>query len=237
MLLRISTIVTSLSLLLACGLARAHYLWIEPGSAGAMLFYGEAEALLKETSPGRLDRIGAPRALATPADGQPARVATLERMAGHIAIHGSVGAATITVQEESLPVRDLSAHGLGRAKTNYYARHGQPVDGAASLPLDVRVDGAGALTVLYRGQALAHAKFEVIAPNTWVQEHKTNARGQAHINTPWRGLYVLHVLHVDRTPGQFSGQPYDNLRQHFTYSFTRESGSDAGPAVAPRMMD
>lgn len=231
---RIKTAATIFGLLFAASIAQAHYLWIEPGEAGARLFYGETDALLKEKSPGRLDRIKAPQAFAVPAGSSQASAAALSRMAGHIAIASPASATTILAAEESLEVRDLSANGLGWAKTNYYARHGQPAGDAAPLALDVRARGPNALTVLYRGQPLAHAKLEVIAPNTWVQEHKTDAQGHVSLNTPWRGLYVLHVLHVDKTPGEFAGQRYDSLRQHFTYSFIQAQGPDAGPAVPPQ---
>lgn len=231
---RTKTAVAAFGLLFAARIAQAHYLWIEPGETGTMIFYGEADALLKEKSPGRLDRIKAPKAFAVPAGESQASVAALSRMAGHIAIASPAGATDILAAEESLEVRDLSANGLGRAKTNYYARHGQPTSGAAPLALDVRVRGPNALTVLYLGQPLAHAKLQVIAPNTWVQEHKTDVQGHVSINTPWRGLYVLHILHVDKTPGEFAGQPYDNLRQHFTYSFIQGKGPDAGPPIPPQ---
>lgn len=223
-----------LGLLLATGIAQAHYLWIEPVEGGSALFYGEAEALLKEQSPGRLDRIQGATSSATNGVGAVATPVALRRTAGHFAINSPADATSILVQEESLEVRDLSASGLGQAKTNYYARHGRPAAAAPFLTLDVQGREPGALVVLYRGQPLAHAKLEVIAPNTWVQEHRTDARGQIRINTPWRGLYVLHVLHVDKTPGEFAGKRYDSLRQHFTYSFLQTHGPDAGPAIAPQ---
>lgn len=114
--------------LAASGAAQAHYLWIEPTDTGARLYYGEAEAALKEKSPGKL---------------------------------------------------------------------------------------------------------EVIAPNTWVQEHKTDAQGAVAINTPWRGQYVVHVLYVDKTAGEFAGKKYESLRNHFTYSFIKTDGADPGPATPP----
>lgn len=218
--------------LLASGAAHAHYLWIESGETGAKLYFGEAEALLKEKSPGKLDNIKAPRAFVTEA-GKASPVA-LTRSAEHFVI-ASGQAPAVLAAEESLEVRDLSKHGLGIAKSNYYARQGQPGNGAATpLALDVQSRGGDAYTVLYRGQPLKDAKLEVIAPNTWMQEHTTDAQGVVHINTPWRGQYVLHVLHVDRTPGEFAGKKYENLRNHFTYSFVKTDGADPGPALPPK---
>lgn len=218
---------------LASGAAQAHYLWIEPGDAGARLYYGEADNLLKEKSPGKLDNIKSPRAFATRAAKIDA--VSVSRAAEFFAIDSGKAASTVLVAEESLEVRDLSKHGLGIAKSNYYARYGQAAAvGASPLALDVQAHGANELVVLYRGQPLKDAKLEVIAPNAWVQEHKTDAQGAVKINAPWRGQYVVHVLHVDRTPGEFGGQKYDNLRNHFTYAFVKADGTDPGPALAPQ---
>lgn len=219
--------------ILASGAAQAHYLWIEPGDTGARLYYGEADNLLKEKSPGKLDNIKAPRAFVTKA----ARIdaVSVSRTAEFFAIDSGTTAPTVLVAEEFLEVRDLSKHGLGVAKSNYYARYGQPAtSGASPLALDVQARGANALVVSYRGQPLKDAKLEVVAPNAWIQEHKTDAQGAVKINAPWRGQYVVHVLHIDRTPGEFAGQKYDNLRNHFTYTFTKADGADPGPALAPQ---
>lgn len=216
--------------LLASGTAQAHYLWIESGDAGARLYFGEAEVLLMEKSPGKLDNIKGPQAFVTDAAGGKTSV-EISRTAGHFAIAGGK-AATVLAAEESLDVRDMSKHGLGITKPNYYARYGK-ANGAA-LTLDVQERGPNTFVVLYRGQPLKEAKLEVIAPNTWMQEHTTDAQGVVRINTPWRGQYVLHVLHVDKTPGEFAGAKYDNLRNHFTYTFVKSDGADPGPAVPPK---
>lgn len=228
----------ALGALCVAGAAQAHYLWIEPGDTGARLYYGEADLLLMEKSPGKLDNIKAPQAFVPDAISGKPSMATISRAAEYFAIAGNQGAPAILVTEESLEVRDLSKHGLGLAKSNYYARHGQPGisgnGGSAPLTLDVQGRGPNALTVLYRGQPLKDAKLEVIAPNTWVQEHKTDAQGTVEINTPWRGRYVVHILHVDQTPGEFADKKYEALRNHFTYTFIKAEGADPGPAVAPK---
>lgn len=225
---------TTCALLLATGLAQAHYLWIEPAQDGSALYYGEAEAVLRESSPGRLDHIRGATAYVVREAGAAAQPVALHRQPTHLAIRTQGQATSVLVREESLEVRDLSAHGLGLAKINYYARHGRPAAAAPTLPLDVQEQEPGVLTVLYRGQPLTRARLEVIAPNAWVQEHRTDARGRVRIHTPWRGLYVLHVLHLDPTPGEFAGKPYDRLRLHYTYSFLQPQGPDAGPALAPQ---
>lgn len=221
-------------LLLATGTARAHYLWLEADEAGAYVCYGEAEADLREKSPGNLDGMNAPRVFAVQGNGITAL--SVNRTAEHFALTGGSPAATLLASEESAGIRDLSKYGLGMAKSNYYARHGLPhgYEAEASLTLDVAGRNPNQLTVLYRGRPVKDAKVEVIAPNTWVQEHKADALGNVTINTPWRGRYVVHVLHVDPTPGVFEDKRYDTLRNHFTYSFFQAAGTDPGPAVPPR---
>ncbi|MBS0309414.1 MAG: DUF4198 domain-containing protein [Proteobacteria bacterium] len=222
----------------AAGAAQAHYLWIEADNAGAKLYYGEADALLKEKSPGKLDNFQAPKAyVQASANAKPAET-DIKRGAQYFSIAVPKKTAAVLVTEESMEVKDLSKHKLGLAKSNYYAREGHPAASADNaLPLDVLASAPNHLTVLYRGQPLKGAKVEVIAPNTWVQEHKTNAQGNIEINTPWRGQYVVHVLYVDATPGEFAGKKYESLRNHFTYTFVRKAGAYAGPAVPPKHME
>jgi len=223
-----------LSAALVTGTAHAHYVWIESDNGGTRLYYGEADALLKEKSPGKLDNIKAPQAFALNQSKDNPAAVEINRGAQYFTIAAPKKSAAVLVKEESLEVKDLTKHGLGFAKSNYYARQGQLADRAdTALTLDVLGNAPNHLTVLYRGQPLKDAKVEVIAPNTWVQEHKTNAQGMVDINTPWSGQYVIHVLHIDQTPGEFGGKKYESLRNHLTYTFVKKDGLNPGPAVPP----
>jgi uncharacterized GH25 family protein len=216
------------------GLAQAHYLWLEPAEAGARLYYGEADVLLREKSPGKLDNFKAPLAFVPDAAGKFQSVA-VSGTPDYFAVAAPKSSSAIVVQDESLDVRDLTKSGLGFAKSNYYARHGQLAsNGGAMLALDAVGGGFNKFAIFYRGQPLKDAKVEVIAPNTWTQEHKTDAKGSVEINAPWKGQYVVHVLHIDKTPGQHAGKTYESLRNHLTYSFVKTDGADPGPAVPPK---
>jgi hypothetical protein len=225
------------AMLFVSSLAQAHYLWLESGKATVRLFYGEVEEGVREKTPGKLDTIRSPQASIVTGD-----AATLTppviRMADHFAISLPRSASTVAVKEEAAEVRDLSAYNLGVAKTNYYARlqqaSGSPHSDGPYLPLDIAPQGKNQFIVLYNGKPLIKAKLQVIAPNTWVQEHTTDREGKVTINAPWRGRYVLHVLHVDPAPGEFEGKPYQFLRNHFTYSFVQSKGAPAGPALLPQ---
>ncbi len=223
--------------LFVAGSAHAHYLWIEHSTDGPKLYFGEAEALLKEKSPGKLDSIKAPQAFVMDEKSGNYEAVSIKREAEYFAIDHKKGASAVVIVEESLDVRDLSKNALGFAKSNYYARHHQPaIENSTDSPLALDVQGSkpNQLTVLYRGQPLKDAKLYVIAPNTWMQEHETNSRGMVNINTPWRGQYVVHVVHVDKTPGEFAGKKYDTLRNHLTYSFIQKDGAKPGLAIPPK---
>jgi hypothetical protein len=222
--------------LLSAGLAQAHYIWLEPSDAGARLYYGEADVALREKSPGKLDNFKTPLAFVPDASGklQPAGIAITPE---YFAVTAPKSQA-IVVQDESFEVRDLTKNGLGFAKSNYYARHGQlAANGGAALALDAVGTQANKFAIYYRGQPLKDAKVEVVAPNTWTQEHKSDAKGAVSINTPWKGLYVVHVLHIDKTPGQHGGKSYESLRNHLTYTFVKAEGADPGPAVPPKHVE
>jgi uncharacterized GH25 family protein len=220
--------------LVTTGTAQAHYLWIEQSNAGAQLFFGEVQEGIKEKSPGKLDNIKAPIASVQKARGQSFVPVEAKRKENGFAIAESKGVAAVNVVEESLDVRDLTKHGLGHAKSNYYARSGKAADENAMMALDVQQLAPNRFVVKYRGQPLVNAKLEVVAPNTWVQEHKADANGAVEINTPWRGQYLLHVLHVDPTQGEYQGKKYESLRNHLTYTFVNSKGADPGPATPPK---
>lgn len=225
------------SLLLVSSLAQAHYLWLESGKENAKLFYGEVEEGVREKTPGKLDSIRSPQASIV-TSGPASWTVSVVRMADHFAISMPRSAAAMVVKDEAAEVRDLSAYNLGVAKTNYYARLQQSAASAGGngsyLPLDITPQGGSQFLVLYNGKPLTKAKLQVIAPNTWVQEHTTDREGKVKINAPWQGRYVLHVLHVDSAPGEFEGKTYQFLRNHVTYSFVQGKGTPAGPALPPQ---
>jgi hypothetical protein len=189
---------------------------------------------LKEKSPGKLDRITDLQAFVL--KGGAGQAVDVHSTPTHLPI-GSGKASTVLALEESVAVADLSKNNLGMAKSNYYARLGQAMTTGTTSPLALDIaqgNTPNSFILLFRGQPLKNAKLEVIAPNTWMQEHQTNAQGTVEINTPWRGQYVIHVLHIDRTADEFSGKHYDSLRNHLTYTFVKAEGSNPGPTQPPK---
>ncbi len=56
----------------------------------------------------------------------------------------------------------------------------------------------------------------VHAPNGWDKELKTDADGIVSFTPLWPGRYVLEMIHVEKTPGEFEGTAYEALRHRST---------------------
>ena len=223
---------------LACtaGSAGAHYLWLEPAGNTARLFFGEVNEV-REQSPGRLDEMPQPVARRVP-DGK--EVAFVR---GRTAFALPAGAGTRWVAVEAgYPVKDWTKQGIGVVKPVFSARLSDwplatALPPAPGIDLDVQPVPASRDTVqvLFQGRPLAGARLVVHAPNGWDQEHKADGEGKVRVLLPWRGQYVLEVLHRDAVAGEFQGQRYEAVRHRATLTIVRRDGrSPAGTGqVAP----
>ncbi|HEX7890274.1 MAG TPA: DUF4198 domain-containing protein [Ramlibacter sp.] len=207
------------------GPAAAHYLWLEREGDAARLYFGEA-AEVREQSPGRLDEMPAPRLW----DLSAAAERKLARRAGSFLGEGRVGPHLAAV-EEGYAVKDWTRYGHGVVKPLFYARYSpwpvrQAVPAAPELRLDVQpLPGAAPrAAVLFDGKPLAGAKLIVTAPNGWQQEHKADEQGQVALALPWRGQYVLEVVHREAVAGEFQGQRYEAKRHRATLTLVRRDG-------------
>lgn len=210
--------IAALLLALAALPVQAHYLWLEPADGKARLCFGEYENALREKSGGRLDSIARPEVQAN--DGTRAAVA-VQRQADHFALAAAAG-QPLLAQDTGMAVKDLRKNHLGIVKPMYYARFAAAeAEGASSLALDIRPLGNGRVRVSLHGQPLAKARLSVFAPNRWLREYETDASGEAAIETPWPGLYVLEVAHVEPVQGVYQDAAYEGVRHVGTLSFVR----------------
>lgn len=198
--------------------ANAHYLWIEPVGGEAHLCFGEYENALREQSGGRLDSIAMPDVRAL----QNGTVAlATERKQDHLVIQAISGQPLLT-QEITMKVKDLRKHNIGIVKPMYYARFATTdAEGASAQALDIQPLGKGRVRVTLHGQPLVKAKLNIFAPNQWQREYETNANGEAAVETPWPGLYVVEVVHVEPVKGEYQGDAYEGIRHVATLSFVR----------------
>lgn len=225
---------TGMALALAATLlsapVQAHYLWLEQDKAGGHLYFGEYEEMLRERSPGRLDEMPAPEIRAVGRDGQATAIAAT-REPGGFAFARPSRDATVVATEGGYAVKDWTRAGIGIVKPMFYARlvgvtPTPAAQAANAMPLDIVPTGtAGEFRVMFRGAPLARTDVRIIAPNAWTREATSGKDGLVRFTFPWRGQYILHVVHLERTPGTFGGAPYEAVRHRATATLNVPGGA------------
>lgn len=210
----------------------AHHIWIEQQGASATLQFGEFADNLRETSPGLLDKFGAPGARVLGPKGE--RPLTLTKTAQGFVLSGAAGAdESIVAQDSAWPMFENTRDGkTTRGVWTPAARYvGSLAPRQPALAFDIVPQGeAGRFTVYYKGQPLAKAKVSAIVPNGWSREQTTDDQGQVRFDLPWQGAYVLEAHHVDKQPGERQGERYDSASFVTSLSFKLAAGL---PALAP----
>ena len=230
----------SVALLLASvccsGVASAHGLWIEQTGKTKTLFYGEPAGPKKETFPGKLENIKAPQATAVLKDGA-RQEAKVTRGANGFDLGVSAPSQSMLAMETTLEVKDGSKSEMGQFKPMYYARFAAAplVAAKPELKLDVTPTAtAGRFTVSFDGRPLKAAAVDLIAPNTWVKSFKTDEQGQIQVQTPWRGQYVIEVIHFDKTPGEYQGKKFEGARHRTMLTFAQPVGEVVSRLTLPK---
>ena len=201
--------------------ANAHYLWIEqPATGNAIIHFGEFNEGMVEKSPGRMDEMPSIEAFAGMVP------LTIMKQPSQYLLSARAAQEPVTAQELDYPVKDWTASGIGIAKPMYYARYGPGSAGASpSLDLDVvpATDGKS-VQVWVHGKPLAGATVALHARNGWSKTDKADAEGRATIAMPWRGQYVVEVIHAEKLAGSFGGKAYDVIRHRATLTMMQTRG-------------
>lgn len=219
--------------------ANAHYLWIERSGTNAQLLFGEYEESARERSPGRLDEIPAPRAQQV--TNKPATMpALLQKQATGFAFPAlDADTQALLAKEPAVPVKDWRKAGIGIVKPLFYARHQSRFDPQAepTLTLDILpAKDEGCFHVYFRGKPLPKAEVKIVASNTWAQESRTNDNGMVQLPLPWKGQYILQVIHLEPVAGSYEGQAYQARRHRATLTYVTASGDatfSPRPAARP----
>ena len=209
------------------------------------VYFGEYSEFLREEHGGRLDSIdGVTLRVQDPKRGK--TDVPLTKQVNHFAGALSSclpGRNAVVAEQAKAPVQDLRKHDLGIVKPMFYARtyfvcledgrvNEHDRDQSASLDLDLiplttglnlatgrmsHVPG-GEIVVkaLFRGKVLPGTQVLVHAPIGWDKELKTDADGMVSFTPLWPGRYVLEMIHVEKTPGEFEGAAYEALRHRST---------------------
>lgn len=205
--------------------AQAHYLWIERNGTQATLYFGEFEESAREQSPGRLDEISAPHGQVLSQNGSQ-DVSLYKQQHGFAFPALQATHLTLLASESTVGVKDWTRSGIGVVKPYFYARHqrANTFDTVPTLTLDILpLDAKGHFQVFFRGKPLPKATVKIIAPNSWAQEGQTNTEGVTQLPLPWKGQYVLQVIHLDPSSGEYEGKTYqaERHRATLTYMMTR----------------
>ena len=199
--------------------ANAHYLWIEqPAEGNAIIRFGEYNDGLIERSPGRMEEMPSVEAF------QGNKPLAVSSSPNGFQLSAKAGREGLTAREGDYAVKDWRANGIGLAKPMYYARFGPAT--APSLDLDVVAAATGGTVQIFlKGKPLSAASVNIYAPNGWSRSERADTEGKLTITTPWRGQYVLEVIHAENKPGSFNGAAYDVIRHRATLTLVQSNGS------------
>jgi uncharacterized GH25 family protein len=229
----VSIAVVALSLCLGAGQAHAHHLWLEPTEQGFRLYFGEFGENLREVSPGALDRLQPQAKVVAPAGERPL---TVDKTANAFVVAGKVDKADSVVAEDaSFPVFVRNNDGVTTRSLYVPAARFVPdrAPRAALLPLDVVPVAGDKIRVVFKGKPFAKAKVEVITPSGWGRELFTGEDGEAALDLPWSGTYVIEVQHADKEPGKRGDEAYDLANYVTSLTIVQSQGLAPLPALPP----
>jgi uncharacterized GH25 family protein len=208
-------------------LSQAHYLWIESDNdTEAKVYFGEFNEGVIEVAGGRLDERDNLKAYIQSAKENMKPLEFVKRD-NHFSTALKNANGWIYAEDLTNEVKDWSKYDIGVVKPMFYARAAaanKPQPAKTALTLDiipVSVDDQQTYQVFFKDKPLAGAKLKVYAPNMWMQEIKTDDNGKLSITTPWTGRYVLDIIYLEPSAGEFEGKKYDKIRHRSTYSFVR----------------
>jgi uncharacterized GH25 family protein len=227
------------AMLVAAPAAQAHHIWLEQDGKVVKLQFGEFALNQRETTPGLLDKFGAPGATLLGAKGE--RALKLEKTAKGYVVSGATPAAgeSIVAEDNAYPSWETTEGGkklnhiwipAARLATGFAAQ--QP-----KLALDLVPTGvAGEFKVFYKGKPLPKAKVNAIVPSGWSKEVESDDTGAVKFDLPWKGTYVLETEHTDKTAGERAGLQYASASHTTSLTVMQPKGIAAvaaGPVMAP----
>lgn len=229
--------------MLLLGSAQAHHVWLEQtatgqeGPATVKLFFGEFGGNLRETSPGLLDKFVKPSALRMA--GATAEPVTVVKNANafEIPVRLSPG-QSLVAEETNYPISERK-DGDKTVRSLYHPAARLLADWTAQQPqlkLDLVPTGRSGpqgheLRATFGGQALPKAKVALVTASGWTRDLQTAEDGTVHVQLPWRGTYVLELLHADASGGERDGQRYDKATYVTSLTVVHRKGLPALPAL------
>jgi uncharacterized GH25 family protein len=121
---------------------------------------------------------------------------------------------------EERGVVDWTVHGFDVLRPKEYLRTNYVVGKASEIGqnmqfLDVISTKTGEevkLTAYLNGVKIAKTKLLITNPEGWEKIKYTNANGEATFKPTVKGMYMIEVENLDKTPGSFKGKDYKMIR-------------------------
>lgn len=219
-----------------------------PGSEQSIkVYFGEYHEFLREEAGGKLDTIdGVTLRIVDPK--RAVTDISVTKKGNHFegTLPSCIpGRYAVIAEQHEAGVQDLTKHDLGIVKPVFHARtqfvcfedgRVSERDGESAPPLDLDViplskglnlakgtinywpGGEIVAKVVFKGKPLASTQLFVHSPIGWDKELHTDSQGVVSFTPLWPGRYVLEVVHVEKTPGEFKGKPFEAFRHRATLS-------------------
>ncbi|MDZ7933551.1 MAG: DUF4198 domain-containing protein [Emticicia sp.] len=118
-------------------------------------------------------------------------------------------------------VQDWHKHKLGITRpvqfvrTNYLAGNAEFSSSKSTQFLDLIANKQGefiAFTAFKDNVPLTKTSIKIINPHSWEKTKISNERGKITFLPTVKGMYLVEVEWIDKTPGVFKGKPYETIR-------------------------
>jgi hypothetical protein len=201
-------VVAAVAISYAANSSRAHSVWIEPMTDGPLVIrFGELDGNM-EKSPGHLDELTVPVAVALVTN-TPTAVEALKK-SNHFALLDS-SRSNVVCAETSYQV--MGTPGNPGRKPNFYARWHPPAAGGGipALTLDLVPTGKpGEARVYFRGKPLGGVKAVFRTPDERERELTADSEGFLRFASSQSGQHHLSIArHRETLAGFHEGRAYD----------------------------
>lgn len=222
-------IAMSFFLAMAPFLTMAHGYWLEIKGTGKVgepaqiqLYYGEYTEHVREKG-ARLDKMAEIKIAVIDASGKKMDISmkqTETHWEGAFTPQAE-GIYQVIGVNETRDVQDWTKHNLGITRPVQYLRTvyvvGNPPKSVVnpSQFLDVVASKLGNQILLEAHkdqQPLSKVQLTVINPDGWEKTKVTNEKGKVAFIPSGKGLYLVELEWIDKTPGTFQGKNYETIR-------------------------
>lgn len=233
------TLFTIAALLATTATAQAHFIWLVPttnneGQTTVQVYFGEDAS---PDDPDYLARIRDAELQQIMLDHDPTPLElVLSDESLSAAVPGYRG-RSLFIASHDLGVFD---RGDSKFRLKYYAKSGpavtsdvwQKIDCSDDLRLDVvpgYEDGRVTVTVSFDAEPVAGAEVTASGPGLDEFITKTNAAGQAVIESAEAGLYSIRARHIEAQAGELDGKSYPETRHYCTVAVVAPANVAAVP--------